>query len=656
VEEHPDKVSRDNRVDQDDRIGGLEWLHSHLDGDPRVHFGEPGGAAEAFAATLFHITIGAGASVTPMMLGRLRQPRDSAAAGRALLESGHQVTITRSWALQRARRQGVPVHAVGEVIDLDGRALNAERLPVQQSGAIPDKPIAQGLKLAASRSSRLMHYGRAVAFRAARVRNPRDAWRLLRWLSAAVSRRAKARRALQTPAGVDRARLAKYPLGAELVACGDQAADVFAASARVGNAIGEQPVDFLIVDTAQTGRSLTAGASTAQPKVVVLSELPPQLAVPAFDPACINPIDWQPEHEPESVPLNSLLSPPAEGPALLHLDNELINRLRKLHHITDSGTPLGDAAQRASTLAALAAAGVVMQITRSDSALADCLGAELHALMSSQAVAAADRGKREHLSIAMRRLALRDHSLRARSRQILATQGIDTPPAEVSILLATRRPELLADAFKAVRVQNYPRLELVAALHGDGFKTDTEIKAAADLDCPMTIVRVPEDKRLGEVLNAAVKASSGTLITKFDDDDYYSADHIWDLVLAREYSQATLVAKAAEFVYLAQRDSTVRVDKMRERFVVDPVVSGGVLMISRQDLQDAGGWRRVPRRVDICLARDVKQLGGSIYWTHGAGYLRVRHGDEHTWTIDDDFFLGRSSDMRPGRDFEFAGF
>ena len=241
----------------------------------------------------------------------------------------------------------------------------------------------------------------------------------------------------------------------------------------------------------------------------------------------------------------------------------------------------------------------------------------------------------------MRRLALRDHSLRARSRQILATQnfeGFEASLPEVTVLLATRRPKLLAAAFEAVRVQNYPRLELVVALHGDGFGSDSTVKAAAsNLDCPLTIVRVPKDKRLGEVLNTAVAASSGTLITKFDDDDYYSADHIWDLVLAREYSQATLVAKATEFVYLTQRDSTVRVDKMRERFVVDPAVSGGVLMISRQDLQDAGGWRRVPRRVDICLARDVKQVDGSIYWTHGAGYLRVRHGNEHTWITDDDF-------------------
>ncbi len=657
VEDHSDGLSG---VSGDNGLSSLDWLHSYLDGDPRVHFGEPGGAAAAFPAALFHVTIAAGTSVTPMMLGHLRQQLGNATAARALLASGHQIKIIRSWALQRAQRRRVSVNEVGDVINLDGCALEAESRSEQQSSPIHNKPPAQGFSFVPARSSRLMHYGRVVTFKAAKVRNPRDAWRLLNWLVAAFRRRLAARLTVKKPAGINRSRLAKYSLGAELVACGDRASNVFAASARVSAAIGEQPADFLIVDTPQAIKTLTAGTDTPQPEVVVLSELPIQLAVPAFDPASLNPIGWKPDHKPRSASLHSLWSPPSGVPALLHLDENLISRLRKLHHITDSGTGLGDTVQRAGTLAALAAAGVVIHITHSDQALAECLGAELHDLMSSEAVAVADRNARERLSISMRRLALRDHSLRARSRQILATQnfeGFEASLPEVTVLLATRRPKLLAAAFEAVRVQNYPRLELVVALHGDGFGSDSTVKAAAsNLDCPLTIVRVPKDKRLGEVLNTAVAASSGTLITKFDDDDYYSADHIWDLVLAREYSQATLVAKATEFVYLTQRDSTVRVDKMRERFVVDPAVSGGVLMISRQDLQDAGGWRRVPRRVDICLARDVKQVDGSIYWTHGAGYLRVRHGNEHTWITDDDFFVSRANDIRPGRDFEFAGF
>ena len=197
------------------------------------------------------------------------------------------------------------------------------------------------------------------------------------------------------------------------------------------------------------------------------------------------------------------------------------------------------------------------------------------------------------------------------------------------------------------------------ALHGEGFDDDTEVTALArELRHPMRIVRVDGAEPLGSVLRAATAAAGGALLTKMDDDDYYSAEHVWDLVLAHEYSQAQLIGKSAEYVYLERLDKTVR-DCRRQKFSEQHVsfvgVSGGVLMVSRHDLDEAGGWRRVPRRVDISLAEDVTIAGGRIYWTHGDGYLRVRHGDRHTWSIDDSHFLNRASEVRDGCHMAFAG-
>ena len=636
--------------------GGLDWLHGHLDPDHRVRFGPLGGAAAAFRAARFHVTIPAGAPVGPFVLSRLRARLGSAAAGRARLKSGHRVTITRSWALQRALRCGVRVEDLGDVIDIDGWTLEADPQPSADSASAPGH--RSGASRVAALRAKMVRYARALLGRAARVRSPRDAWRLVSWFVQAVRRRATARRATQPPPGVDRSQRARYPLGAEIAAAGDRASAVLAASARVGAPTGDRHLDLVLVDSGAARRALEPEATgPSRPAVAVLDELHPGLAVPAFDTSVVNPTDWTPDHDQAPAALASLWQPPATGVASLHLDRERISVLRRLHHVVDTGAGLGDAAQRAGALAALAAAGVLVHVTNSDAALEECLGAELHALMASGDVTTVQGHGREQLSIAMRRLALRDHSLRARARQLLEAQGLEAPHPVVSVLLPTRRPELLDAALEAVRVQNYPRLELVLALHGEGFGPDAQIAALTEpLHRDVRVVRVEAHKTLGEVLNAAVAASSGTLLTKFDDDDYYAADHVWDLLLARQYSGATLVAKAAEFVYLSRLDKTVRVSKMRERFVPHPVVSGGVLMISRQDIDAAGGWRRVPRSVDISLARDVVQVGGDIYWTHGAGYLRVRHGDEHTWTIDDDFFLGRSDDMRPGRDFGFSGF
>ena len=82
-------------------------------------------------------------------------------------------------------------------------------------------------------------------------------------------------------------------------------------------------------------------------------------------------------------------------------------------------------------------------------------------------------------------------------------------------------------------------------LHGDGF-TGVD-RCLADLSMPATVVRVDSAQPLGAALNSAVAASGGTLLTKMDDDDAYGCEHLWDLVLAHEYSQAHLVEKTQEF-------------------------------------------------------------------------------------------------------------
>ena len=55
------------------------------------------------------------------------------------------------------------------------------------------------------------------------------------------------------------------------------------------------------------------------------------------------------------------------------------------------------------------------------------------------------------------------------------------------------------------------------------------------------------------------------------------------------------------------------------------------MLIARADLAHAGGWRSVRRHVDRALIDDVLWSGGTVYRTHDAGYLMVRHDDRHTW-------------------------
>lgn len=106
-------------------------------------------------------------------------------------------------------------------------------------------------------------------------------------------------------------------------------------------------------------------------------------------------------------------------------------------------------------------------------------------------------------------------------------------------------------------------------------------------------VSVPEERCLGDVLNHALAAAQGSLIAKFDDDDLYGADHLWDLVLASEYSGAALVGKVSEYVYLAGADCTIRrFAGFAERYI-DPEKSSVAGGDNARPPRDARSGRRM---------------------------------------------------------------
>ena len=58
---------------------------------------------------------------------------------------------------------------------------------------------------------------------------------------------------------------------------------------------------------------------------------------------------------------------------------------------------------------------------------------------------------------------------------------------------------------------------------------------------------------------------------------------------------------------------------------------------------------------DQALIKDVTGSGRRLYRTHGKGYILVRHGDTHTWAVDDGYFMDQAQEVRDGCDLAFAG-
>ena len=478
------------------------------------------------------------------------------------------------------------------------------------------------------------------------VRGARTLWRFLRWLARIGPWWLREGRSRWKPAPAGPGARPDPPLGASIAALGPRACAVFAASSRVARGPGVGTFDATLADTPAHAAGMAAP--------VVLLDEHPALSVPAFDPAVHNPIGWVREVEPRVAALG--LPDDLPPGATAHRTVRVADRdaLLHCHHLEDIAAFHVSAPERAGTLARLAACGVPVRLADRDPALETLLGAELHGLMCVE-VRDADASAREALSIAMRRAALRTHSLTARAREVCAAARVEPPgPPLVTVLLATRRPWLLAHAVAQVAAQRYPRVELVLALHGPGFGAGAVEAALAGFAHPAKVLRCGEDRVFGSVLNEAAGCASGALLAKMDDDDLYGPEHLWDLVLAHEYSGGTLVGKFPATVYLARLDRTMRARRdASENWTLS--ITGGTMLLARADLERVGGWREVPRHVDAALVEDVVRTGGGVYHTHDAGYLLVRHGDDHTWKYEDAEFLADAESVHAGFKPALAG-
>ena len=567
------------RVEAGAARDAAERLRHQLAPDPRVQVAPDESALDAFPASPFHVALPGATPWRADIVRRLRRRLGDAVMARSMLPDGSPVSIVRAWALHRARRTPWEPRDFGEVVTIPFRDLQpaAARSP-------------------AGRAPRTVTRTRPSA-----------------WSGPSPWYRA------------DRA------LGAEVVALGPRARAVFAASRRVARTTNGRHVDVVVADTAADAPGGTAPS-------VVLAQAPARLSVPAFDPRVHNPTGWQRrgfhgvaalgplEHLPPDSPADRVV-PSEESRGIRWIPPTKQVLLRGIHHLEDVQAFHRDAAARAAEIARLAATGVVVHLADGGPGLEPLLGAELFGLMTA-GVRDLDAAGREALSVRMRRAALRGHSLESRVRQAAELVLPDPPRLPlVSIVVATGRPERLDWVLGAVRRQGYPRLELVLALRGEGFGNVGP--GAAGPAVPVTVLGLDAGLALGPALDAATRASRGRYVTRMDDDGVYGGEHVEDLVLAQDYSQAELVGKASEFLYLAGAGRTVRRPASgAEQFeTIGSPVDGAAVLVARRAYDRTGGWARSAPDACQSLVADVVRAGGRIYRTHPLGFMRVRRGD-----------------------------
>jgi hypothetical protein len=322
------------------------------------------------------------------------------------------------------------------------------------------------------------------------------------------------------------------------------------------------------------------------------------------------------------------------------LDERVVAAVRGLRLVTDAPAAHRGPVEHAAFLVDAAAAGLPVVTTeppdRSTQAL---IGPQLAAVLRSTTAAGEleDPLERELYCTALTRTALQQHGPRARWSGLTPRRGLLAPP-RVSVVVATKRPHQLPAIRRQLTGQDWPDVEVVLGLHGFGRDHPEVVRFEQAFTGDLAVVPVGAERVFGEVLDVLSARATGHYLAKMDDDDFYGVHHLTDLVHAAEHSGADLVGCGAEYVYLEEVDVTVRRQRAQGyRFVGQ--VPGAALMLAAETLRSVGGWRPVAHGLDTALARSVVSAGGSVYRTHGVGFVVFRGAQGHTWDPGVDYFL-----------------
>jgi glycosyltransferase involved in cell wall biosynthesis len=198
---------------------------------------------------------------------------------------------------------------------------------------------------------------------------------------------------------------------------------------------------------------------------------------------------------------------------------------------------------------------------------------------------------------------------------------------------------MLPFALRQVARQRRVEVELVLSTHG--FVADPEVVASfrESTDIALTELQSPADLSFGSVLNQAADHASGDVYLKMDDDDWYGRDFTLDLLLAREYSGAEVVGCPPEFIFVEPLWLTTRRRGVTEQY--RPVVAGGTMMVDRHLFRALGGFRDTRKYVDAGLLTATTDAGGSVFSSHGLGYVLRRTDQGHTWDPGLGYFVAR---------------
>ena len=223
--------------------------------------------------------------------------------------------------------------------------------------------------------------------------------------------------------------------------------------------------------------------------------------------------------------------------------------------------------------------------------------------------------------------------------EIEALSAIPEPP--VDWICVSQRPEMIHNLVSNYRRQTYTNARFILVLNSDGYDQANVENLLSDVP-NSRVISVPKEKTLGDCLNIAIAESDSEFFAKIDDDDFYGADYLSDLVLATKYTDASIFGKRSIYA-LIERDKSLYIRNQGYEFSYTDFVAGGTLLVRRSDVVGLR-FEDVLSGTDSLFLRSAVSMGLRVFSTDRFNYVMNRRfdSDSHTWKINESDFLRNS--------------
>jgi hypothetical protein len=315
------------------------------------------------------------------------------------------------------------------------------------------------------------------------------------------------------------------------------------------------------------------------------------------------------------------------------LSRKTVDVLRDYDHLVDDAAAhMGPRARARFLLACSLSAVVVVTTDRIDSSTRKILPFELCEVIAAPTDEARWDSEAREVRVAA--------ALRC-AYDLLWSEVNSAELPSVSIVMSSMRPEYVDHALRQVERQSWGSVQLMLGLHGYDSDALSPSTLATAKSLGVELASFDGKAIFGDVMRELGRRSDGSVIAKMDDDDWYGANHIRDLLYALDYSRADLVGSGVQFVYMHAADRTLR-RNLDQAYRYGGHPGGPTFLLRRETLDAVGDWPRVRRAIDTGLNDSIVNSGGMVYQSGALNFVFNRRSSGHTWKASTEYFI-RSS-------------